>query len=168
MLAYSTVSQLGFMFLGVGVGAYWAGVFHLVTHAFFKACLFLGSGAVIHALHGEQDIFGNPWNASDYVAAVSTDSVWSGGTWRGSVWAADGWLTFGRWGTSPWTGLTDWAGNTFDNQGGDIAWDGSRWSGSRWTGSRWSGSRWSGSRWSGSRWSGSRWSGSRWSDADWN
>ncbi len=119
-------------------------------------------------LHGEQDIFGNPWNASDYVAAVSTDSVWSGGTWRGSVWAADGWLTFGRWGTSPWTGLTDWAGNTFDNQGGDIAWDGSRWSGSRWTGSRWSGSRWSGSRWSGSRWSGSRWSGSRWSDADWN
>ena len=50
-LAYSTVSQLGYMFLGVGVGAYAAGVFHLMTHAFFKALLFLGSGAVIHAMH---------------------------------------------------------------------------------------------------------------------
>jgi len=56
VLAYSTVSQLGYMFVGVGVGAFDAGVFHLVTHAFFKACLFLGAGAVIHALHGEQDI----------------------------------------------------------------------------------------------------------------
>lgn len=57
VLAYSTVSQLGLMFLGVGIGANVAGVFHLMTHAFFKACLFLGSGSVIHALHGEQDIF---------------------------------------------------------------------------------------------------------------
>ncbi len=56
VLAYSTVSQLGYMFLAMGVGAFGAGVFHLFTHAFFKACLFLGSGAVIHALHGEQDI----------------------------------------------------------------------------------------------------------------
>jgi NADH-quinone oxidoreductase subunit L len=51
VLAYSTISQLGFMFIGVGVGAYAAGVFHLMTHAFFKALLFLGSGAVIHAMH---------------------------------------------------------------------------------------------------------------------
>jgi NADH-quinone oxidoreductase subunit L len=51
VLAYSTVSQLGFMFAAVGIGAYTAGVFHLMTHAFFKACLFLGSGAVIHAMH---------------------------------------------------------------------------------------------------------------------
>ena len=51
VLAYSTVSQLGYMFLGVGVGAYAAGVFHLMTHAFFKALLFMGSGAVIHAMH---------------------------------------------------------------------------------------------------------------------
>ena len=51
VLAYSTVSQLGYMFVGVGVGAYTAGVFHLMTHAFFKALLFLGSGAVIHAMH---------------------------------------------------------------------------------------------------------------------
>jgi NADH-quinone oxidoreductase subunit L len=56
VLAYSTVSQLGYMFLGVGVGAYAAGVFHLMTHAFFKACLFLGSGSVIHAMHHEQDM----------------------------------------------------------------------------------------------------------------
>jgi len=56
VLAYSTVSQLGFMFIGVGVGAFFAGTAHLITHAFFKACLFLGSGAVIHGLHGEQDM----------------------------------------------------------------------------------------------------------------
>ena len=51
VLAYSTISQLGFMFIGVGVGAYWAGAFHLLTHAVFKACLFLGSGSVIHGMH---------------------------------------------------------------------------------------------------------------------
>jgi NADH-quinone oxidoreductase subunit L len=56
VLAYSTVSQLGYMFLAMGVGAFAGGVFHLYTHAFFKALMFLGSGAVIHALHGEQDI----------------------------------------------------------------------------------------------------------------
>ena len=56
VLAYSTVSQLGLMFLAMGVGAFAAGIFHLYTHAFFKALLFLGSGAVIHALAGEQDI----------------------------------------------------------------------------------------------------------------
>ena len=56
VLAYSTVSQLGFMFLALGVGAYGAAVFHLYTHAFFKACLFLGAGSVIHALGGEQDM----------------------------------------------------------------------------------------------------------------
>ena len=56
VLAYSTVSQLGFMFLALGVGAYGVAIFHLVTHAFFKACLFLGAGSVIHALGGEQDM----------------------------------------------------------------------------------------------------------------
>jgi NADH-quinone oxidoreductase subunit L len=56
VLAYSTVSQLGYMFIGVGVGAFSAGIFHLMTHAFFKALLFLGSGSVIHAMSGEQDI----------------------------------------------------------------------------------------------------------------
>jgi len=56
VLAYSTISQLGFMFLAAGVGAYGVAVFHLYTHAFFKACLFLGAGSVIHAMSGEQDI----------------------------------------------------------------------------------------------------------------
>ena len=56
VLAYSTVSQLGFMFLALGVGAFSTGVFHVMTHAFFKALLFLGAGSVIHAMSGEQDI----------------------------------------------------------------------------------------------------------------
>jgi len=61
ILAYSTVSQLGFMFVACGAGAYWVGLFHVITHAFFKALLFLGSGAVIHSMSHEQDIskYGN-------------------------------------------------------------------------------------------------------------
>ena len=64
VLAYSTISQLGYMFLALGVGAFTAGMFHLMTHAFFKALLFLGSGSVIHALSGEQDIrkMGGLWS----------------------------------------------------------------------------------------------------------
>ena len=56
MLAYSTVSQLGYMFLAVGSGAFVAAIFHMITHAFFKALLFLGSGSVIHGMHDEQDM----------------------------------------------------------------------------------------------------------------
>ena len=56
VIAYSTMSQIGYMFLGVGLGAYANGMFHLMTHAFFKALLFLAAGIVIHALAGEQDI----------------------------------------------------------------------------------------------------------------
>jgi NADH-quinone oxidoreductase subunit L len=56
ILAYSTISQLGFMFAAVGAGAYWVGIFHVLTHSFFKALLFLAAGSVIHALGGEQDI----------------------------------------------------------------------------------------------------------------
>src|SRR3954451_8862086 len=56
VLAYSTISQLGYMFLAVGSGAYVAGLFHMITHAFFKACLFLGAGSVIHGMHDEQDM----------------------------------------------------------------------------------------------------------------
>ncbi|MGH2726566.1 MAG: NADH-quinone oxidoreductase subunit L, partial [Actinomycetota bacterium] len=75
LLAYSTISQLGFMFVGLGVGAYTAGVFHLVTHAFFKALLFLGAGAVMHALGGETDMTKMgalarkiPWTATVMIA----------------------------------------------------------------------------------------------------
>jgi NADH-quinone oxidoreductase subunit L len=56
VLAYSTVSQLGYMFLAVGSGGYSAAIFHMITHAFFKACLFLGAGSVIHGMHDEQDM----------------------------------------------------------------------------------------------------------------
>jgi NADH-quinone oxidoreductase subunit L len=64
VLAYSTISQLGYMFLALGVGAFAAGIFHLMTHAFFKALLFLGAGGVIHAMSGEQDLrkMGGLWN----------------------------------------------------------------------------------------------------------
>jgi NADH-quinone oxidoreductase subunit L len=56
VIAYSTCSQLGYMFFAAGVGAYGAAMFHLFTHAFFKALLFLGAGSVIHAMHHEQDM----------------------------------------------------------------------------------------------------------------
>ncbi len=70
VVAYSTISQLGYMFLGAGVGAYASGIFHLGTHAFFKALLFLGAGSVIHSLHGEQDIrkMGGLWKAMPITA----------------------------------------------------------------------------------------------------
>ena len=60
VLAYSTISQLGFMFIGVGSGAFWAGAFHLLTHACFKACLFLGAGSVLHGVHGALHGEGKP------------------------------------------------------------------------------------------------------------
>lgn len=80
VLAYSTVSQLGFMFLAAGSGAYWVAVFHLVTHAFFKACLFLGAGSVIQGCHHEQDMreMGGlaklmPWTCATY--GISTLAI---------------------------------------------------------------------------------------------
>jgi len=70
VLAYSTVSQLGFMFIGVGAGVWWAGLFHLVTHAFFKACLFLGAGSVMHGMGDETDIrkMGGLWRRMPHTA----------------------------------------------------------------------------------------------------
>jgi NADH-quinone oxidoreductase subunit L len=77
VLAYSTISQLGYMFLACGVGAYAAGIFHLMTHAFFKALLFLAAGSVIHAMGGEQDMFKMgglrkkiPWTYGTMLAAT--------------------------------------------------------------------------------------------------
>src|SRR5438105_734669 len=80
VLAYSTVSQLGFMFLACGVGAYAAAIFHLVTHAFFKALLFLSAGSVIHALAGEQDIrkMGGLWDkikVTHWVFLIGTAAI---------------------------------------------------------------------------------------------
>lgn len=72
VLAYSTVSQLGFMFIAAAVGAYWVALFHVVTHAFFKACLFLGAGSVIHGCHHEQDMrhMGGLWKLMPITAAT--------------------------------------------------------------------------------------------------
>ncbi len=88
VLAYSTVSQLGYMFMACGVGAYEAGIFHLMTHAFFKALLFLGAGSVIHALSGEQDmrVMGGLWKKIPVtfgtmlmgVAAIAGIPPWAG------------------------------------------------------------------------------------------
>jgi NADH-quinone oxidoreductase subunit L len=77
VLAYSTISQLGYMFLGCGVAAYSAAIFHLVTHAFFKALLFLAAGAVIHGLGGEQDLrkMGGLWRKLPVTFAVTTVGV---------------------------------------------------------------------------------------------
>jgi NADH-quinone oxidoreductase subunit L len=80
VLAYSTISQLGFMFVAAGVGAYGVAIFHLYTHAFFKACLFLGAGSVIHALGGEQDIrkMGGLWRripVTFWTFAVATAAI---------------------------------------------------------------------------------------------
>jgi NADH-quinone oxidoreductase subunit L len=80
VLAYSTVSQLGFMFIGVGAGVYFAGVMHLVTHAFFKACLFLGAGSVMHGMHEDTDIrnMGGLWSKMPHTAktfAIATLAI---------------------------------------------------------------------------------------------
>jgi NADH-quinone oxidoreductase subunit L len=77
VLAYSTISQLGYMFLGCGVAAYSAAIFHLVTHAFFKALLFLAAGSVIHAIGGEQDLrkMGGLWKKMPVTFAVTTVGV---------------------------------------------------------------------------------------------
>src|SRR5512132_2332023 len=75
VLAYSTISQLGYMFAAVGIGAYAAGIFHLVTHAFFKALLFLGAGSVIHGLHGEQDLRKMGGLSSRMVATTLTTTI---------------------------------------------------------------------------------------------
>src|ERR1700739_3483396 len=74
VLAYSTISQLGYMFLALGVGAFAAGIFHLMTHAFFKALLFLGAGSVIHAMSGEQDVqkMGGLWDRIPITARTFT------------------------------------------------------------------------------------------------
>jgi len=113
VLAYSTVSQLGFMFLACGVGAYWVAIFHVVTHAFFKACLFLCSGSVIHGMHDEQDtrVMGGlakymPWTYATFVISTlaisgipplagffSKDEIlWRVAVWQGQFGPAAGWL----------------------------------------------------------------------------
>jgi NADH-quinone oxidoreductase subunit L len=107
VLAYSTISQLGYMFLAVGATAYVAGIFHLMTHAFFKALLFLGAGSVIHAMNDEQDMhkMGGLWRKMPVTAStmgVATIAIagipplagfWSKDEILGSVFARGGWFS---------------------------------------------------------------------------
>jgi NADH-quinone oxidoreductase subunit L len=109
VLAYSTVSQLGFMFVAAGVGAYGVAIFHVYTHAFFKACLFLGAGSVIHALSGEQDIrkMGGLWRKIPWTFvtfAIATAAI-AGIPPLAGFWSKDEilWFAFGSSrGGNPW------------------------------------------------------------------
>jgi NADH-quinone oxidoreductase subunit L len=85
ILAYSTISQLGYMFLAVGVGAFGAGIFHLTTHAFFKALMFLGAGSVMHGLHGETNIF-RMGNLRKYMPVTAWTFVLFGAPALAGVW----------------------------------------------------------------------------------
>jgi NADH-quinone oxidoreductase subunit L len=108
VVAYSTVSQLGYMFTGLGVGAYTAAIFHLLMHGVFKALLFLGSGSVIHGLHGEQDIrrmgrlFNKmPWTALTFiVGALSNAGFW----FFSGYWSKDEIIAAGVLSEHPWVG----------------------------------------------------------------
>jgi NADH-quinone oxidoreductase subunit L len=93
VLAYSTVSQLGFMFIGVGSGLYWVGIAHLATHAFFKACLFLGAGSVMHGMGDETDIrkMGGLWKKMPHTAwtfAIATLAI-TGAVPLSGFWSKD-------------------------------------------------------------------------------
>ncbi|HEX9049992.1 MAG TPA: NADH-quinone oxidoreductase subunit L [Anaeromyxobacter sp.] len=111
VLAYSTVSQLGFMFIGVGAGIWWAGVLHLVTHAFFKACLFLGAGSVMHGMHDDTDIrnMGGLWKKMPQTAltfGISTLAI-TGFVPLSGYWSKDAILGGAHGITNP---VAAWAG----------------------------------------------------------
>ncbi len=145
ILAYSTVSQLGYMFMAVGLHAYTAGVFHLLTHAFFKALLFLAAGAVIHALHEEQDVrqMGGLNKSMPFthiasaigVLAISGIPIWSGFFSKDAILTAayeqNTWLYFiglgvalltafymGRWYFLVWRG--EYRGHAKAHEGGPV------------------------------------------------
>jgi proton-translocating NADH-quinone oxidoreductase chain L len=108
-LAYSTMSQLGYMIAAMGLGAYSAGLFHLFTHAFFKAMLFLGAGQVIHALHGEQDMnhMGGLWKALPNTARtylIGTTAI-SGLAFTSGFWSKDA-ILLKAFEASPWVFYT--------------------------------------------------------------
>ena len=114
VLAYSTVSQLGFMFIGVGSGAYWAGILHLVTHAFFKGCLFLGAGSVMHGMGDETDIrkMGGLWKKMPLTAltfGVSTLAI-TGFVPLSGFWSKDAILGNALFSHNPaWHSVGAWA-----------------------------------------------------------
>jgi NADH-quinone oxidoreductase subunit L len=114
VLAYSTVSQLGFMFVGVGCGAWWAGILHLVTHAFFKGCLFLGAGSVMHGMGDDTDIrnmgglLGKmPWTALTF--GISTLAI-TGFVPLSGFWSKDAILGNALFSHNPaWHSVGQWA-----------------------------------------------------------
>jgi NADH-quinone oxidoreductase subunit L len=114
VLAYSTVSQLGFMFIGVGSGAYWAGILHLVTHAFFKGCLFLGAGSVMHGMGDDTDIrnMGGLWKKMPWTAltfGISTLAI-TGFVPLSGFWSKDAILGNALFSHNPaWHGVGAWA-----------------------------------------------------------
>jgi serine protease AprX len=113
-------------------------------------------------LMGEQDIFGQPFDARAMAVLEAAQASWSGGDWNGSTWSGSGWDGH-TWSGHTWSGHTwsgdDWAGHT---------WSGNTWSASTWSGGDWSSHTWSGSTWSSSTWSSSTWSGSGWLGATWH
>jgi NADH-quinone oxidoreductase subunit L len=114
VLAYSTVSQLGFMFIGVGTGAWWAGILHLVTHAFFKGCLFLGAGSVMHGMGDETDIrtMGGLWKKMPLTAltfGISTLAI-TGFVPLSGFWSKDAILGSAFFSHNPaWHEVGQWA-----------------------------------------------------------
>jgi NADH-quinone oxidoreductase subunit L len=114
VLAYSTVSQLGFMFIGVGCGAWWAGVLHLVTHAFFKGCLFLGAGSVMHGMGDETDI--------RKMGGLFKKMPWTAGTFGISTLAITGFVPLsGFWSKDAILGNAFFSHNPAWHQVGQIA-----------------------------------------------
>jgi NADH-quinone oxidoreductase subunit L len=114
VLAYSTVSQLGFMFIGVGCGAWWAGILHLVTHAFFKGCLFLGAGSVMHGMGDDTDIrnMGGLWRKMPLTAltfGISTLAI-TGFVPLSGFWSKDAILGNAFFSHNPaWHSVGQWA-----------------------------------------------------------
>jgi serine protease AprX len=108
------------------------------------------------ALMGEQDIFGQAWDAEAWTTATALGRAWSGGTWNARRWSGDTW-SGSSWASGSWESA-EWSGR---------AWSGRAWSGRAWSGRTWSGRAWSGRAWSGRAWSGSQWEASGWSTAAW-
>ncbi len=107
-------------------------------------------------LVGEQDIFGNPFDAAAVAAQRENGGMWDGGSWNGASWAGASWAG-ASWAGASWAGAS-WAG---------ASWAGASWAGASWAGASWAGASWSGASWSGASWSGASWSGASWAGCNW-
>lgn len=109
-------------------------------------------------LNTEQDIFGQPFNATAMASAVTAGTSWSGGTWNGTDWTGSTWLNSTTWAGRTWAGRT-WAGGL---------WSGRTWATGTWDGRTWASTNWNGLTWTGSSWSGRTWAGRTWADDSWS